>query len=117
MCQKLLAFYINNKNLDWLKRKLKNPYASGLDRLDFYLFLMFVIPFILIGFFSKVIPCIGFAIEISYVAMFLGFIRNIKTVPANISQPIMRPMLCYQMFFIKVLIVLSPIFTLNYCLS
>jgi len=115
MCQKILELYINNKKLDWLERKLPNPYASGHDKVDFYLLLMFVTPFVLILSFGKTIPCVELSMELGFIAMFLWFIRHIKTVPADISQPILKPIMCYEMFFMKIVIIFGTFSLIGNC--
>ena len=116
MCQKVMQYLLNNKKLDWLERKMPNPYAFVWDKVDKIIGLTFLAIFGSLFFFAKEIPCPVFLMEIFFVLFFLSIVRHIKTIPADTKQAIMKPLLCYQLIFVSMLLIFGFIQVLN-CLN
>lgn len=113
MCQKVLQYLLNNKKLDWLERKMPNPYAVVVDKVDKIFGLVFLAIFGSLFFFAKEIPCPIVLIEIVFIVLFMSIVRHIKTTPADTKQAITKPLLCYQLIIVGILLLLGFIQVLN----
>jgi len=101
ICKKLAYYILNNKKLDWLKRK---EVWKG-DKIDFYLFFPSLIFFLLTINFGEIffIPMMSIFI----LSSFIGQIRNIKTVPEDIESKLMGSMICIGFIFSIFMIFIS----------
>lgn len=116
MCQKVMQYLLNNKKLDWLERKMPNPYAFVWDKVDKIFGLIFLAGFGSLFFFAKEITSPSILLEIFFILSFLSIIRHIKTVPADTKQAITKPFLCYELVFVSILLIFGFIQVLN-CLN
>ena len=116
MCQKIMQYILNNKKLDWLERKMPNPYAFVWDKVDKIFGLIFLVIFGSLFFFAKEITCPSLILEIFFILFFLSIVRHIKTVPADTEQAITKPLLCYELILVSILLVFGFIQVLN-CLN
>jgi len=113
MCRKVLLYFLNSKKLNWLERKMPNPYAVVWDKVDKFFSLMFISILGSLFFFIQELPCPIFLLEISFVLFFLSIIRHIKSVPGDTEQVIMKPLLCYQLIVSTILLVFGLIQMIN----
>ena len=104
MCKKLMYAILHCKKLDWLVREKD----WKLDRIDFYSFLVFIIPFVLVIIFGKIFLKV-FSISILLGGVF-GFIRKVKNSPGDIELKLMRWSFCLQ-------IIMIPLISLNFFLA
>ena len=106
MCNRMLNFYATNKKFDWLTVKTPNPYAVVYTKVHLLLLTLVLIPLILTYFFHDIVPGIENSMLLAGIAMWLGTISWIKTTPADIEQAITKPMLCMNLLFSKVFVVI-----------
>ena len=107
MCKKLMYFYLTHPKLDWLKEVELNPYASDwkFTKLEIFLYALFIMPLVLIAKLENTYQCIEIISFISAIAFLLAFISEIKMTPADIECGLMKPLLCIELFLIKVVMV------------
>ena len=93
MCKGLIYKIFYCEKLDWLK---KEKYWK-FDRIDFYGFLLFIIPVLLVSIFGKIFLKL-FAITFLLLAIF-GIIRRIKVSPGDIESKLLGWTFCFQFIF------------------
>ena len=106
MCNRLLNFYAENKNFDWLTVKSPNPYAVVYTKVQLLLLVLVLLPLVLTYFFHGIVSGIENSMVLAGIAMWLGTISWIKTTPADIEQAITKPMLCMNLMFSKIFVIM-----------
>ena len=97
MCKEFIYKILYWERLDWLKREKDWKW----DKIDFYLFISFTIPFILVIIFGKMFLQL-FAVSI-FIGGSLGWIRRVKSSPGDIESKLMGWTFCLQLLIIPLI--------------